>query len=52
MIVRQLAIIQAKNHVQSQWKVKTKTPDEDLIVMRQNMLNLLGEPDEIVSIVL
>ncbi|KAG8884084.1 hypothetical protein FRB97_005307 [Tulasnella sp. 331] len=48
-LVRQLAIIQAKNATPLQWKSKVKTAEEDLPVMRRNMLHLVDEPDAIIA---
>ncbi|KAG9040256.1 hypothetical protein FRB95_000185 [Tulasnella sp. JGI-2019a] len=46
---RQLAIIQAKNATPLQWKSKAKTAEEDLPIMRRNMLQLVDEPDAVIA---
>ncbi|KAG8903449.1 hypothetical protein FRB99_003271 [Tulasnella sp. 403] len=46
---RQLAIIQAKNITPLQWKSRARTPEEDLPIMRQNILSLVDEPDDVIA---
>ncbi|KAG8934669.1 hypothetical protein FRC02_009496 [Tulasnella sp. 418] len=47
--VRQLAIIQAKNLVTTQWRSKIKNPEADQAIMRTNILQMVGEPDDIIA---
>ncbi|KAG8986375.1 hypothetical protein FRB90_004049 [Tulasnella sp. 427] len=49
LIVRQQAIVQAKNNTQLQWKSRVKTSEEDLVQLRQNVFLFIEEPDEVVA---
>ncbi|KAG8972314.1 hypothetical protein FRC05_010156 [Tulasnella sp. 425] len=48
-VVRQQAIVQAKNNTQLQWKSRAKTSEEDLVQLRQNVFLFIDETDEVVA---